>query len=68
MWVRPSEVRELARLARAEQTRNGAAGRFAGVGMPAYPGFSWLVTEDGGSHPPAGPAVVTPGGPAAGAR
>jgi tetratricopeptide (TPR) repeat protein len=47
MWAKPSEVRELARLAEAERAGNPAAGRFVGVGYPGYPGFSWLTEPDG---------------------
>jgi tetratricopeptide (TPR) repeat protein len=44
MWAKPSEVRRFLRLAEAEQARNPAAGTFAGVGSPGYPGFSWLTS------------------------
>lgn len=47
MWAKPSEVREFARLAKAERAGNPAAGRFVGVGYPGYPGFSWLTEPDG---------------------
>jgi tetratricopeptide (TPR) repeat protein len=44
MWAKPSEVRRFHRLAEAERARNPAAGTFAGVGSPGYPGFSWLTS------------------------
>jgi len=44
MWAKPSEVRRFLRLAEAELARNPAAGTFAGVGSPGYPGFSWLTS------------------------
>jgi tetratricopeptide (TPR) repeat protein len=47
MWAKPSEVRRFARLAAAERARHPAAGTFAGVGSPGYPGFSWLTSPDG---------------------
>jgi tetratricopeptide (TPR) repeat protein len=46
MWAKPSEVRRFLRLAQAERARRPAAGTFAGVGSPGYPGFSWLTSPD----------------------
>jgi tetratricopeptide (TPR) repeat protein len=53
MWAKPSEVRRFLGLAEAERARNPAAGTFAGVGSPGYPGFSWLTSPD--VPDPAGP-------------
>jgi tetratricopeptide (TPR) repeat protein/SAM-dependent methyltransferase len=39
MWMTTSDIREFTRRAAAERAVNPAAGTFAGVGVPAYPGF-----------------------------
>jgi tetratricopeptide (TPR) repeat protein len=54
MWAKPSEVRKLARRAEALRKTNAGAGAFMGVGVPAYPGFSWLVPADGDVRVPYG--------------
>lgn len=47
MWARPSEVRAFAAKAAALRKRRETVGRFFGIGYPAYPGFSWLISPDG---------------------
>jgi tetratricopeptide (TPR) repeat protein len=56
MWAKPSEVREFARQAAAVMARHPGAGRFLGVGVPVYPGVSWLTSLDRSKVASAGPA------------
>jgi tetratricopeptide (TPR) repeat protein len=51
MWSKPSEVREFAQLVEADRGRYPDAGQFAGVGVPGYPGFSWLTSADAPAPP-----------------
>jgi len=48
MWLTTGEIREFGRLAAAARAANPRAGTFAGVGVPAYPGFEEPATTDGG--------------------